>query len=73
MIKNIEVSRNRKGDYRIGLFGGNVVIHNPDKFLSWKVIDPRLKGKPEGVYKNYFISLYLIVFSIHISFYRKIG
>lgn len=73
MIKGIEVSRNRKGNYRLGLFGGSVEIRHPDKFLSRNVTEPSLKNEPKGVYREYFLSLYLIVFSIHISFYRKIG
>lgn len=73
MIKGIEVSRNMKGIYRLGLFGGSVETHHPDKFSSLKIIDPRLKNKPAGVYRKYFLSLYLLIFSMHVYFYRKIS
>lgn len=73
MIKNIKVSRNKKGDYRFGLFGGSAILRHPDKFKTKRVVEPRLKNEPEGMYREYFVSLYLIVFSIHVGFYRKIS
>lgn len=73
MIKNIKVSRNKKGDYRFGLFGGSVILHHPGKFKTKRVVEPRLKNEPEGMYRTYFVDLFLIVVSIRIGFYRKIS
>jgi hypothetical protein len=69
----IKISRNEKGAYRLGLFGGSVKRRHPGKFLSWKVVEPGLENKPEGMYRMYFLDLFVIVFSVRITFHRKIG
>lgn len=73
MIKTLKCQKNKKGDYRFGLFGGSVTLHRPDKFKASKVVEPRLKNEPDGMYRKYFVNLYLIVVSICIDFYRKIS
>lgn len=72
MIKEFKVSKNRKGDYRLGLFGGSVLLRHPCKYQSFKAIEAKLKDRPEGVYRKRFLSLYLITFSVDMTFYQKI-
>ena len=72
MIKEFKVPKSKKGTYRMGLFGGSTIINHPEEYAFGKGIIPRLKHESEGVYRNYFVNLYLIKFEVHMNFYKKL-
>lgn len=72
MIKKFKVEKIEKGDYRLGIFGGSVLIENPKKFKGGRVWDSNLKNEEEGLYRGHYIHIYLLKIQIHLKLYRKI-
>lgn len=73
MIKKFKVKKAEKGECRLGVFGGSILVENPKKLKGGRLWDSNLKNEEEGLYRNYYAKVYLIKVQVDLNLYRKIN